>query len=95
MAKKNPETYWERMCRLGQEARELTKDCKEHNCPYLKRFSGSKAAAHEVYLQYYCGYCDITGHARLKEPENIDPHKCTHWQDVVEDKKTKLIFNPF
>lgn len=89
------ETHFERICRLSKEAKELTKNCKGHKCPYLKRLAGSCSSKYEIYLQYYCGYCDITGHARLKEPENVDPNKCTHWQDEVKQKKTSLIVNEF
>ena len=90
------ETNFERITRLSKEARELTKNCKKHNCPYLKRFSGSCNSKYDIYLQYYCGYCDITGHARLKEPENVDPNKCTHWQDEPpQTNKTRLIVNNF
>lgn len=90
------ETHYERITRLSKEAKDLTKNCKEHNCPYLKRFAGSCSSRYEIYLQYYCGYCDITGHARLKELENVDPNKCTHWQDdVPTSTKTRLIVNNF
>ena len=90
------ETHYERITRLSKEAKDLTKNCKEHNCSYLKRFAGSCSSKYEIYLQYYCGYWDITGHARLKEPENVDPNKCTHWQDdVLTSTKTRLIVNNF
>lgn len=88
------ETHWEKMSRISKEARELTKNCREHKCPYLKRFAGT-AVYTDKYSQLYCGYCDITGHARLKEPENIDPNKCSHWKDKIEDTKTILIHNEF
>lgn len=93
--RKRPETFMERQIRLSKEAKDMTENCKAHNCPYLKRFSGSYKSAYDVYLYFYCGYCDITGNARINEPENADPHNCTHWQDDVSEKKTKLIFNPF
>lgn len=90
------ETYTEKLTRISRESKELTKNCREHNCPYLKRFTGSASAKYEVYLQYYCGYCDITGHARLKEPENVDSSKCTHWKDEPpKSTKTRLIVNNF
>lgn len=87
--------YYEKRQRIIETAKDLTKNCKEHKCPYLKRFAGAKASKYEIYTQYYCGYCDITGHARLKEPENVDPHKCTHWKDEVKSIKTRLIVNDF
>lgn len=91
---KNFETHWEKMSRISKEAKELTKNCREHKCPYLKRFAGPSASAYG-YSQLYCGYCDITGHARLKEPENVDPNKCSHWKDKIDDTKTTLIVNEF
>lgn len=89
------ETTFEYLGRLSKESKDLTKNCRAHKCPYLKRFSGSTKSKYDVYVQYYCGYCDITGHARLKEPENVDPNKCSHWQDDISSKKTKLTINPF
>lgn len=84
-------TYYEKMSRLSKESRKLTKNCREHECPYLKRLGGGYNISNNGYSSYYCAYLDITGHARIKEPENADPNKCTHWKDTVESKKTVLI----
>ncbi len=89
-------TYAERASRLGRESKKLTENCRAHDCPYLKRFSGVAGnTQHSCYLSLYCGYLDVTGHARSLEPENKDPNKCTHWQDEIESNKTTLINNPF
>ena len=87
--------YYEKLSRMSKEAQRLTENCRAHDCPYLKRLGGGYNISNNGYSSYYCAYCDITGHARIKEPENANPDNCTHWKDKVEDKKTALIDQDF
>ena len=76
--KYKPGMGWLIQTEINKKAREMTKKCEEHKCPYLKRLAG---AHDKINSLYYCAYLEISGNARIKEPENIDQQKCNHWQD--------------
>lgn len=86
--------YYEKLERMRKESERLTRNCREHKCPYLKRLSNGGYTLDRSY-SLYCAYCDITGHARIKEPENANPDNCTHWKDKVLSNKTTLIMQDF
>ena len=78
MAKFNPAMGWWRQNEINTKAREMTKICEDHKCPYLKRLTGG---TNEYNMLNYCAYLEVSGHSRIKEPENTDPQNCSHWKD--------------
>ena len=82
--KYKPKSKWVIQAEINKKARDMTKKCVEHNCPYLRRFEGGYSKYNENL--YYCAYLLVTHHSRLKEDKDIN--NCEHWKEEVIAKDT-------
>lgn len=79
---------WMTQYEINAKAHKMIQRCIDHECPYLKRLAGG--LTHNGTRMYYCAYLEISGHARIKEPENRDAQKCSHWQDKNVKNKENI-----